>query len=153
MTQIDNIPYGSFYCSIAQPDGVKIVQSTGSSTAYNYFQNKNVTNLNVTGTLTIPSGTTINGATYNSDIVLTDPATINQSGTEINNLNSTNFTGNVVVSGNLQGISSTIYGYLSGVSSSIQTQLNALKTKTTQQLYASGTTTFTGNVSVNIILV
>ena len=71
--------------TIYQVDTMKIIQATGSSTAYNYLQNTNVTNLNVTWTLAIPSGTTINGATYNSDIVLTDLARINQSGTGIDN--------------------------------------------------------------------
>jgi hypothetical protein len=144
-TNTQNINAGSIY----QPDGFKINQSTGSSTAYNYLQNTNVTNLNVTGTLSIPSGTTINGATYNSDIVLTNPARINQSGTGINNLNSTNFTGNITVSGTLQGLSPSIYGFLNSITSNVQTQLSNLQTTTSQQSYSTGTTSFTNNVSVS----
>lgn len=73
---------------IYQADGKKIIQSSGASTTYNYLQNTSISNLNVTGTLSIPSGTTINGATYNNNIIITDPAYISQSGSGINQINS-----------------------------------------------------------------
>jgi hypothetical protein len=148
ITNTQDINTGSIY----QPDGFKINQASGSSTSYNYLQKTNITDLNVTGTLSIPSGTTINGATYNSDIVLTNPARIMQSGYGINNLNETNFSGNVTVTyGNLQGLPLMTYTFLSTITSNVQTQINQLKTKTSQQSYTSATTTtiFANNVSVS----
>jgi hypothetical protein len=116
ITNTQDINTGSIY----QPDGFKINQASGSSTSYNYLQKTNITDLNVTGTLSIPSGTTINGATYNSDIVLTNPARIMQSGYGVNNLNETNFTGNVTVTyGLLQNLPLMTYTFLSTISSTI----------------------------------
>jgi len=137
--------------TITQDDGKRINQTSGSSTLYNYLQSTNITNLVVTDSLKIPSGTTISGITYNGDIVITNPAKILQSVSGINQLNSTDFTGNVSVSGTLQGLSTTIYGYLSGLSQNLNTALLNLQTKTVNQTYLSGsnTTAFSGNVSVS----
>ena len=91
--------------TIYQADANKIVQSSGTLTGYNYLQNTSIKNLIVTDSISIPSGTTISGATYDNDIVLNDPANIQKSGSGINNLNSKNFTRDVSVSG------TTINGY------------------------------------------
>jgi hypothetical protein len=54
---------------------------------------------------------------------------------------------NLLLNGNLNGISPTIIGYLSGLSSNAQSQLTALQTKTTNISYGSNTTTFNGSLA------
>jgi len=67
-----------------------------SGTQWNYLKSTQITNLEVLGSLTIPSGVTIPGATYNSDLVLINNATIQQQTTSyINTLSATDFFGNI----------------------------------------------------------
>ena len=73
-----------------------------SGTQWNYLKSTQITNLEVLGTLTIPSGVTIPGATYNSDLSLINNSTIQQQTTvNINTLSGTDFFGNIRCNYNL----------------------------------------------------
>ena len=61
----------------------------------------------------------------------------------------TNFSGNVSVSGTLQGLNNSVFGFLNSISSNVQTQLTNLQTITSQQSYSTNTTTFLNNVTVS----
>lgn len=76
--------------SITQGNSSVIIQS---GTQWNQLKQTQVSDLNVTGTLTLPSNIVVNGSTYNSDLVLNN-ATIQQTNSStalINTFGATDF--------------------------------------------------------------
>jgi hypothetical protein len=78
--------------------GKTIIQPTVSA-AWNSLQKTRITDLEISGTLKLPSGATVEGiTTYRDDLVLTRNSIIVQtnSATETNSLGNTNFNGTIV---------------------------------------------------------
>jgi hypothetical protein len=78
--------------------GKTIIQPT-VSTAWNSLQRTRITDLEISGTLKLPAGATVEGiTTYSDDLVLTGNSVIVQtnSATETNSLGNTNFNGTLV---------------------------------------------------------